>query len=430
MRVSTSQIYDSGIQNMTGQQARINETQDQLSSGRRVLQPSDDPTAAARTLDLEGAISSIERFNRNAELAENRLSMSETALEQAGNNIQRIRELAIQAANGSQDQETRNYIASEVRERYEQLIQLANTEDGNGEYLFSGAKTRTQPFTKGDDDRVAYNGDQSSRQVRVGPGREMSIDHSGFDAFMKIPNGNGEYQVREDPGNTGTGVAMVVEQGVQRPEPPVDAYRIRFAEDEEGELRYAVQRTHDEGNPDAWEWVTSDGYGRAPAVADAPRFEPGQTIEVEDGVRIRIDGEPDAAESFRERHGDPGDTFTVSRSQSQSLFESVREMVTALEEKGDGAEFRNAINRTIGDLDLAMENMFEVRAEIGARLSGLDSERASNEAALIDLERAVSTEEDLDYAEATGRFSQEQAGLQAAQMTFRQVQDLSLFNYL
>ncbi|MFP4647720.1 MAG: flagellar hook-associated protein FlgL [Halorhodospira sp.] len=422
MRVSTSHMQNTAVQNMSGQQNEINDTQTQLASGQRVLRPSDDPTSSARTLDLERATQSVERFNRNGELAKTRLSMSESTLEQVGNALQRIRELTLQAANGSQDADTRSYIASEVQERYEQLVELGNSRDGNGEYLFSGSRTRTQPFSLEADGHVSYHGDQSSREVRIAPGRQVGVDHSGFEAFMKIPEGNGQYQAYADPENRGSGIVSLVDGGARAP--AAEAYRIRFAEDREGDLRYAVQRSDDPADASSWSWV--DGVdGGPPPVEEAPRLEEGGVVKVDEGVRVQINGTPEPGGGGFE----DGDSFRVTESQPRSVFATVNDLLGALEQ-GEGSEFQNTVDRVLGDLDGAMENIFQVRSEIGARLSAIDSEQASNEAAILDLEKAVSNEKDLDYAEATGRFNQQLTGLQAAQSTFGRVQDLSLFNYL
>ncbi|BAU58863.1 flagellar hook-associated protein FlgL [Halorhodospira halochloris] len=421
MRVSTSHMHNTGVQNMTGQQSEINESHNQLSSGKRVLRPSDDPSSAARILDLERTVSSVERFNRNNDMARNRLSMSENAMEQVGNNLQRIRELTVQAANDSQDPQTRGYIASEIKERYEQLLQLSNSRDGNGEYLFAGAKTKTRPFSMEPGGQVEYHGDQNSRQVRVGPGRQIGVDNSGFEAFMKVPNGNGKFQAYESRENNGSGVINVVDQSVHRIDPQYGEYRLQFVEDDYGDMRYMVERRHDQNNPEGWELVQPPAGpdGQPPAVDQLPEYAPGSTIEVEEGVRVQVDGSPEQ-----------GDTFTVSTSRPQSIFETVHELIGALEEDGEGPHFRNAVNRALGDVDLALENVINIRSQIGARLSTLDSERASNEAALVDLQETISTEEDLDYAEATGRFNKQLSGLEAAQATFGRVQNLSLFNYI
>ena len=421
MRVSTSHMHNTGVQNMTRQQSEINESHNQLSSGRRVLRPSDDPSSAARILDLERTVSSVERFNRNNEMARNRLSMSENVMEQVGNNLQRLRELTVQAANGSQDPQTRGYIASEIRERYEQLVELSNSRDGSGEYLFAGSKTKTLPFSKEPGGQVEYHGDQNSRQVRIGPGRQIGIDNSGFEAFMKIPNGNGQFQAYESRQNNGTGVVSVVDQAVHRIDPQYGEYRLNFVADNNGDMRYMIERRHDENESQGWEHVfpPAGPDGQPPAVEDLPEYAPGSTIEVEEGVRVQVQGEPEQ-----------GDTFTVSTSRPQSMFETVHELIGALEEDGKGPHFRNAINRALGDVDLALENVINIRSQIGARLSVLDSEKASNEAALVDLQETISSEEDLDYAEATGRFNKQLSGLEAAQATFGRVQNLSLFNYI
>ncbi len=148
MRMSSTQYQNESVTSMLQQQSKLSHTQQQLSTGRRVLTPADDPAAAARALDLTKAGSSFDQFIKNAEQATLRLSIAETVMGQVGNVIQRIRELTVQANNASNDSENRRQIAAEIEQRFDQLFELANSADGNGEYLFSGFSTRTEPFAR------------------------------------------------------------------------------------------------------------------------------------------------------------------------------------------------------------------------------------------------------------------------------------------
>lgn len=408
MRLSTSQLALQGVNNILSQQASLSKTQAQLASGRQILTPSDDPAGASRILELEKAINTVERYNRNADQAETRLGLSENILNEFGNTLQRVRELSVQAANGSQDRETRAYIASELRQAQDQLVQLANTDDGNGEFLFAGSETRTQPFTKTAGGKVIYNGDQGQREVRIGPSRTLPVDSSGFDAFMKIPNGNGDYQAREAQGNSGSGIITVGDSPalVQ----PGEDYTVEFDRDGDGRLTYEVRDVDGA-------LVELDGE---PVTGP---YEPGMTVRVpaESGqlLQVKLDGQPDE-----------DDRFEVTAATPQSVFETVNNLIRTLEDDGDGPALNNAVNRFLADIDQGMENIIRVRSELGARLNSLDASRDANEGALLDLNSAKSKLADLDYAEATGRFNQELVGLQAAQQTYTRLQGLSLFEFI
>lgn len=405
MRISTSQIQQMSLNAILEQQAKLAHVQQQIATGRRILSPSDDPAGAARALELAKAIDTIERYDRNADYAESRLRLEESIIAEVEDIVLRIRELAVQANNATLSAEDRQMIAAEVRERLEQIVEFANTTDGAGEYLFAGFKSRTEPFVQVGD-TVSYRGGQHARMVQVGPNRQLATTHSGFAVFMKIPTGNGRYVSSADLSNTGTGIISGVEVtdagAADAAKPP---YKVVFKEDPAtGELSYEID-TDGDGTPD----ITS-------------RFEPGDTLTVS-GLSVTIKGEPAA-----------GDSFTIDESGYQSLFETVDEFADALEAATDTAtgraEFLNIGNSTLANLDQALNHLLERRAELGARLNALDSEREANAAALLELKKTQSAIEDLNYAKAITELKQRLIGLKAAQQSYIQIQGLSLFNYL
>ncbi|MDH3533194.1 MAG: flagellar hook-associated protein FlgL, partial [Gammaproteobacteria bacterium] len=145
MRISTRGAYLNGLQAIQRLQAALDVTQRQISSGRRLLTPSDDPISASRSLELRESLSRLQQFERNSTIVSNRLSQEESALNSANNILQRVRELALQANNATQSNESRGLIAIEMREQLGNLLQLANQQDGNGSYLFAGHLEETQP---------------------------------------------------------------------------------------------------------------------------------------------------------------------------------------------------------------------------------------------------------------------------------------------
>jgi len=191
MRLSTSQIYQQGVNSMLNKQSELAKTQLQMATGKQILAPSDDPAAATRILDLNQAIDENTQFQRNADYATTRLSLEETVLTDVGNILQRIRELSVRANNASLSAGDRQAIAKEVRINLDGLVQLANSEDADGEYLFSGYKTGTQPFSDNGTGNFSYAGDQGQRSLQIGSNRQVVVGDSGTDIFMKIDDGAG-----------------------------------------------------------------------------------------------------------------------------------------------------------------------------------------------------------------------------------------------
>ena len=184
MRISSAQIHQQGTSAMLRQQAKLAKTELQLASNRRMLSPADDPNGSARLLALNQMRDSTAQFQRNADFAESRLELEETALASAGELLQRVRELAVRANNGALNAEDRGAIAAEVREHIDGLLQLANTRDETGGYLFAGFQTGTVPFTRDAAGNVVYNGDQGQRYLQVGPTFQVPVGDPGSDIFM------------------------------------------------------------------------------------------------------------------------------------------------------------------------------------------------------------------------------------------------------
>lgn len=205
MRISTSQIYQQGLSAMLDQQSSLMKTEQQLSTGKRILTPADDPAGSAQALDLNRALDVTNQYNTNANAATSSLNLEDSTLSSFTNTLQRVRELAVQANNSTLSSSDRSAIAAEVKQRLGELLALANTKDANGDYLFAGYKGQTQPFAQVGSG-FSYSGDQGSRNLQVGPSTRLAAGDSGSDVFMAIRNGNGTFTTLDNPANTGSGV--------------------------------------------------------------------------------------------------------------------------------------------------------------------------------------------------------------------------------
>jgi flagellar hook-associated protein 3 FlgL len=218
MRISTSQIFQQSIDAMLKQQRELTETELQVATGKRMLRPSDDPSAAVRVLDLNESQKRLDQYQRNAEAAVARLDQEETALISIENLLQRVRELAVQGANDTYSAENRMAIAAEVREHVDNFLQLANSRDANGEYLFAGYRSDTEPMRHDGIGGFSYVGDEGQRTLKIGDSREVAIGDPGT-IFMHFAAASG--------GTTNIGevlydLAAALETGAGRPEAITD----------------------------------------------------------------------------------------------------------------------------------------------------------------------------------------------------------------
>ncbi len=187
MRISTAWAQKTGTQYMLKQQAALNQTQLKLSSGKRILTPSEDPRAAVQIVDIKQKIKQTEQYQENVNTAKQRLSYEESSLQNIIESIHRIKELGIQGLNDTNSANNRLGIAAELDQLNEQLISMANTKNSNGEYLFSGFLTDKIPFTERTPATIPatfdYAGDDNQRQIQIGPTRTITDGNPGQDVF-------------------------------------------------------------------------------------------------------------------------------------------------------------------------------------------------------------------------------------------------------
>jgi flagellar hook-associated protein 3 FlgL len=195
MRISTAFFTQRGLTSMLEQQGKLAEIQEQVASGKKLLRPSDDPTASAQIIRIEQTLALTSQYQRNANAVVNRLGLEESVLDNIQDSLLRIREIAVQGANSTLGNTDRLALAQEVRERLSELLSLANTRDANQEYLFSGYRSTTRPFSQSADGSFIYSGDQKQRSLQISSGRQIADSDSGNNVFVDIKNGNGTFKV-------------------------------------------------------------------------------------------------------------------------------------------------------------------------------------------------------------------------------------------
>lgn len=300
MRISSMQLFRQGVDAILQQQTALATTQNQLSTGKRIVTPSDDPTGSAQLVGLSETAALTEQFQRNAEQARSRLEQQDLALASVTNSLQRARELAVAGLNDTNGAEQRSAMAQEIRQIIDEVIGLANLKDASGNYLFAGYQVNTAPFSDAGGGTFTYSGDSGQRQLQIGSGRTVADGDPGQAVFLDVPD------------------------------------------------------------------IVSG---------------------------------------------------------NESVFSTLYDLATGLEANAPDAA-------TLNQLDNAIDHLLGFRASAGARLGAIENQQGINESLIVQIEQTRSVIEDLDYAEAATRLSQQSVALQAAQQAFVRVQDLNLFNYL
>lgn len=397
MRVAFLSERASYLDSVARSQAQIARTQEQIATGRKFTTAGQDPVAATQSLSIETQLANYERFALNATYAANRLELEEGALQGASGVVMRLRELVLKAANGPQTDEARAAIAAEVRERLDELVATANSRDGNGEYLFAGGTTGTQPFVRSAG-AVVYQGDQGRRLQQIAEDQYVADGDSGAAVFEFIRNGNGTFNVTQAAGNTGTALL--------------------------GEFTVTDASQYDGGSytivfisPGTWEARDASN-----AVVAGGAYVSGDAIAFR-GLTVEVSGAPAA-----------GDVLDVAPSANQSLFQTVERLLRTLElPDGTPAEktaLSNGLSNALADLDQGLGNLIDRRASVGARLAAIESRQGQIEDATLELKSALSDIRDTDYAAALTLLEQQLTALEAAQKSYVRAEGMSLFDYL
>lgn len=186
MKVSTSLFFDRSVNQMVSGQSQLAKTQTRLSSGKEVVNPSDAPDKATAIQRLKSVLKKQDSFSSNIEGAKNRLIAEETALKAVNDVLTRIKELSIQAANGTLGPRDKELVAIEVEGLTQDLLSLANTQDVNDNYVFSGSRVQVQPFQKNSSGDVTYFGDETRNEVQVSEQRYIRFNRTGTDVFGRV----------------------------------------------------------------------------------------------------------------------------------------------------------------------------------------------------------------------------------------------------
>ncbi len=396
MNISTVTFQNDALADIQQLETAMSQTQNQLSTGLQLQNAADNPVAMSQVNELDVQLSASQQYVTNSNAASANLTLEEQALTNATNLLQSAQSLATEASNGSLTASDRQDIATQLQQQLAQLVAIANSTDSNGNYLFAGQASGTQPFAQSGGS-VAYSGSDSVNQIEIGAGQFISAGDTGTSVFMNIPTGNGTFTTAAAAGNTGSGS---IDTGTVT-DPSTWAmnsgtYTISFT----SPTQYQVTDADD--NP-----VTSGTY----TSGDAIDF---------DGIQVTISGAPAT-----------GDQFTVAPAGTGSVFSALSGLITTLSSTTlNAGQLATQVGTAEQQIGNALNNLDDVQASVGARINAVTAAQSGAQTEQTTLQSSVSQLSDTDYAAATTQLSTEELALQAAEQSYASIAKLSLFNYL
>ncbi|MEH0166152.1 flagellar hook-associated protein FlgL [Paucibacter sp. JuS9] len=401
MRISTANMFDASIANLQQRQESMSIAQQRLTSGKRVLLASDDPTGAARAERAMAAIGRVDANQRALEASRNGMTLSEAALGDATELLQQARETMLAAGNFSYTDAERQGLANKLKGLRSQLLGIANRPDGAGGFLFSGQGSASPPFVD-QAGGVRFNGTPGSVQTGNFDNFPLTVD--GRRTWEQARTGNGTFETEPMP-NLTTGAA---------PKGWIDSGRVTDATLLTGH-GYQVQITGD--HPAATYNVVDVTLGAS--VASGP-YLPGQSLTF-DGIAVSLSGSVV-----------DGDQFEIRPSTSDlKLFDVLDRAISELfTGSRSNIEITQSNSGRLRDLDSLISNMQNVRSQVGEQLNNLDGTEGRMAALKQYNQSERSSAEDLDMIQGISDFQNQQSGYDAALKTYATVQRMTLFDYI
>ena len=396
MRISTSNSYDASLGQLVKRQENLAEAQEQLTTGKRVNRASDDPAAAARAERALAAEKRADAGQRAVDASKNAMTLTESALGDADELMQQVRETLVAAGNATYTDAERKGLADKLGELRKQLFAVSNRADGAGTYLFGGQGSGQAPFLDAAGGVVYRGGDG---EAAVASDEALPITTNGDQIWMQARSGNGVF---ETSATTSTGTAWIDSGHVTNPSAVTGStYSIQFSVSG-GTTTYSILQ---DGSPTAQVGVP---------------FKPGQAIEI-DGMSANIAGKPADLDEFTIKPSTPG------LSVFDTLDKAISDLKTPLR---SGTQIAQSNSQNLRNVDQVMSTLQGARTRAGETLNRIDGVTGRLDSLRLSSQTARSDAEDLDMTHAISDFANQQTGYDASLKAYSMVQKLSLFQYL
>jgi flagellar hook-associated protein 3 FlgL len=405
MKISTALSFQRSLNTMQETSAQVAKTREQLATGKEIVRPSDDTMKVSTIENLDRAIAKEDTYQALMGQLKDRYQLEETALTNGSDILVRVKELALQGANATLSAKDREIIAVEVQGLRDEMLSIANTRDATGNSIFAGGNTEVTAFQTQNDGSVLYQGDARQTLVNVSDERQLGKNRNGLDVFSSTD--------RHVPGTPAT---FSVSVASLRP----------FTIDQalsDGTTSLILAHDGDGAPTDAQDLLTDitghedyDAFAYTASLSgDSLVFTAKSNGPVETTAQPTL-GTIDVTE---------GAVGVADNIVGVGFFDALDDFIAALQ-----SDDSSNIQRALGEISALHDGLALSIGKVGSEIQSVETQMEINTDTRLRLQTMLSTEEDLDYAEAITRFNQEMTRLEATQTSFAKVAQLSLFEYL
>jgi flagellar hook-associated protein 3 FlgL len=419
MRITTNEFLLGSLNDLLAQESNANQLNREIATGQTLLDATTDPAAAGLVVTVAGQINHLSYDANNAQSGAQSIQNGLGALQQVAALVDQLRQAAVQGASAGSTPAARQALISVAQNGLQQLVQLANSQDGGGRYIFAGSKANAAPFHGGPGGQVVFSGDAGTNLIEIAPSLTVPVSVSGQQIFVNIPAGNHGVSVTASASNAGA--AYAVPQGVTSVSQVAAErlagiqYQIDFVSGGSGgSLGYTV--TSGSGSPGSAAFSATSG-----TVASGS-FSAGSDL-LFGGVDVRIDGTPAA-----------GDRFVVQPGATTSIFQTVQDLISALQAPpGDqpaSSSTQQQFENVIANLDGAQASVLSAEASLGSGLAEIQSVQAQDNTQSTNAQAQLANLQSANLPQVLASYSETVTALQAAESAFARVQNLTLFSLL
>lgn len=401
MRITTNMVYDRNISSLNGANERLSTAYEQLMTGNKFKTAGEDPSGMSQKLALTKEIDLFKQYGVNGSLLENSLGHEETVLT-ALNTAMTSAQTLIQKANDSAvGYEDRQAIASELEGLQKQMFDLMNSKNSQGEYIFGGNQSKTQPFIQDASGNYVFQGDTGQRNIQVSPTVQIPANDSGFNLFEVVPT---RRTSSAGSANIQVGVA---DQG------HFDSFYRNNYDPSLASNQYTVNTIA--GTPDTYE--IRDGGG---ALLQSGDYVAGNKIPF-NGLELTLSLPA----------GGAAQNFVLDPPQNNNILDGMSDFITALRDPNITPDtFQLKVADATAHMKNARLNVDQGLGEIGGRMNGLEQVMGSNEGLSTLNQQARAKVSEADLYEVIATLSKEDAALSATQLSFSKISKLTLFDYI
>nr|WP_086941123.1 flagellar hook-associated protein FlgL [Thaumasiovibrio occultus] len=393
-RIASFHDYQSTARDINRQQVRVHHNQEQLATGKRVLTAGDDPVASIHTQNIEQQQTQLDQYLNTINLARNRLTSAEAAISEAEQIADTGKRKVMLMINGALASEDRQAYRQDVQSMFDSIMDLANTRDESGNYVFAGTQYDKQPFFRDNLGQVSYTGDSYQRSAQIAAGIDVPVNDAGDKVFLTVPNPQGDY--RSDYAlQDGSNFLLTHSQNTNNADNSV--YDVTF-------------QTTDTG-------VTYELYQDGTLVDSRP-FDPKTGVQY-NTLTLNFSGELK-----------DGDRISLTRQENVNIFDAFKRAIELSEASTGDASASAELHQVADVMSASFRHLNQVRSEVGIRLQSLDRQENAHEDYHLVLAQSKGRLQDLDYSKAVIDLNENMMALQASQQAFAKTKDLTLFNYI